>query len=121
MKLLAWTYIPEKFYDKLQPWIDVCNNKGTGIARCDIGPNELITILVPNVLMLAGVIFFIMILVGGWGVISSAGEEQSAQDKAKAKAALTYGAAGFLLIISAFFILQVVKFITGVDFINSPI
>ena len=43
------------------------------------------------------------------------------QTKAKAQAALTYSVAGFLLIISAYFILQIIGTITGINFIQPNI
>jgi hypothetical protein len=80
-----------------------------------------LTVLLPTIIIISGIIFFFWIMIAGWGVIASAGEEASAQDKAKAKAALTYAVVGFLLIVSSYFILQIVQTITGVKFINSTI
>lgn len=88
---------------------------------CEFPPSALISILLPNVLILAGVIFFGLIIAGGWGYLVGAGGEPSAQDKAKAKAALTYGVVGFLLVISAYFILQIIETVTGVKFIQPNI
>ncbi len=89
--------------------------------QCDFPPSVLISILLPNILVLAGVIFFGLIVAGGWSYIIGAGGEPSAQDKAKAKAAITYGVVGFLLVISAYFILQIVETVTGVKFIQPNI
>lgn len=84
-------------------------------------PALIINPLVTNSIILAGIIFFIWIIIAGWGVITSAGEESSAQDKAKAKAAITYAVIGFLLVVTAYFILQIVGVITGINFINPAI
>lgn len=92
------------------------NYTRTGNYNFPIG--QLISIVLPNVLVLAGAIFFILILAGGVGMVAGAGKESSAQDKAKAQGAITYGVIGFLLVISAYFILQIVGKIIGVDFIN---
>lgn len=80
----------------------------------DIG--SLISTLLPNLLILAGVIFFILILAGGLGMIIGAGGESSPQAAAKSKAAVTYAVVGFLLVVSAYFILQAVGVITGINF-----
>ncbi len=78
-----------------------------------------ITKLLPNVLALAGVIFFILILGGGFMMIKSAGSGGSPQDAAKAKAAVTYAIIGFLLVICSFFIMQIVGTLVGINFLGS--
>lgn len=90
-------------------------------AACEFPPGALLSILLPNILILAGIIFFGLIVAGGWSYIIGAGGEPSAQDKAKAKAALTSGIIGFLLVISAYFILQIVETVTGVKFLQPNI
>lgn len=84
-------------------------------------PTSLISGLLPNIMVLAGIIFFGLMLGGGFMMIKNAGGSPSAQDTAKAKSALTMGVVGFLLVVSAYFILQIIAAITGVDFINIPI
>ena len=61
---------------------------------------------------------FFLIMGAGFSMLTNAGNEASAQDKAKAKAALTYSVIGFLLVVAAYFILQVIGVVLGVDFIN---
>ncbi len=89
------------------------------LAGTDVG--TLISILLPNALAFAGVIFFFLIVGGGFMMIKSAGSQGSPQDAAKAKAAVTYAVIGFLLVVSAFFIMQIIKVITGVDFLDPKI
>lgn len=79
---------------------------------------QLISVVLPNVLVIAGVIFFILLLGSGIAMVFSAGGESSPQSAAKAKAAVTYSLIGFLLVISAYFILQIISTITGVNFFN---
>ncbi|MDO8488223.1 MAG: hypothetical protein Q7S31_02815 [bacterium] len=80
----------------------------------------LISSLLPNIMILAGVTFFGLIVGGGFSLIAGAGKDGSAQDKAKAQAAVTYGVVGLLLVVSAFFILQIVGVVTGINFIENP-
>ena len=122
MNALAEVNITEKFFNVGTPqqspwWVTLCNS----IARCDAGPSIFISTFLPNALVFAGIIFFGLIVAGGWGYLLGAGGEPSAQDKAKAKAAITYGVIGFLLVVSAYFILQIIRVITGVDFLNPAI
>lgn len=109
MKSLAQVSIPGQFFSQQSPGVTV-------LAGSDV--TTLIAGILPNVILLAGIIFVALIIVGGWGIITSAGEDQSPQDKAKAKATLTYGLIGFLLVVSAYFILQAVGVITGIDFLT---
>ena len=114
---LADVIIPDKFNPPISGKTCIKWGVSPYCAQFDTF-GELIKTLLPNILVLAGVIFFILILAGGVGMIAGAGKESSAQDKAKAQGAITYGMIGFLLVISAYFILQIVGKIIGVDFIN---
>ena len=118
-QLLADVQIPTHFYSSSAQWMQECVLAGPGLRGqfCNIGPARLIGILLPNILILAGLIFFGLIVGGGFSLISGAGKEASAQDKAKAQAAVTYGVIGFLLVVSAYFILQVIGTMLGVDFL----
>jgi hypothetical protein len=83
-------------------------------------PGGLISLILPNIIMVAGVIFFILILFGGFSMIVSAGKQSSPQEAARAKNALTYGVIGFLLVVTAYFILQIISTVFGINF-DSPI
>lgn len=82
----------------------------------DIG--QTISYLLPNIIGAAAIVMFLLMIGAGFTMISTAGHESSAQDKAKASAALTYSIIGFLLVVAAYFILQVVGGVLGVDFLN---
>lgn len=92
------------------------NHLNAGIVAAT--PASLISYLLPNIMALAGIIFFLMILGAGFMMVKNAGGSPSAQDTAKAKSALTMGVIGFLLVVSSYFILQIVAAITGVNLIN---
>lgn len=81
-------------------------------------PGNLISLLVPNIIIVAGIVFFFLILFGGFGMIVGAGRQSSPQEAARAKNALTYGVIGFLLVVTAYFILQIIGAIFGINFTN---
>jgi len=83
----------------------------------DVG--ALVSSLLPNLLIGAGVIMFFLMVGGGFMMIHGAGNDDAKQ-AAQGKAAVTSAVIGFLLVISAYFILQVLKVITGIDFLNPP-
>lgn len=125
-RLLAQVNVPTQFLpiqwrSTIVRLGQVCTG-GTGPTdSCNFQPGMLITVLLPNVLMIAGIIFFIWMIAAGWAFLGSSGKEANAQEKAKAQAALTYSVIGFLLIITAFFILQIIGKVTGIDFISPAI
>lgn len=71
--------------------------------------------LVRASMILAGIISFILVLGGGFGMIASAG---NAQQQGKGKQAVTAGVAGLLIVISAYWILEIIQTLTGVDILS---
>ncbi len=86
-----------------------------GSKFTDIG--SLISSLLPNLLIGAGVIMFFLMIGGGFMMIHGAGNDDAKQT-AQGKAAVTAAVIGFLLVISAYFILQILGVITGINFFN---
>lgn len=121
MRLLAQAVdIPTQFFSTPAPqWFKQCVL--SQFSTCNITPLYFLTVFLPNILLVSGIILFFIMIGAGWAVLAGAGKDQSAQDKAKAQAALTYSVAGFLLIISAYFILQIVGTVTGINFITPNI
>lgn len=90
-----------------------------------LGGDSIFTVtskLLPNIIMIAGLtaIFYAVIWVG-WNVITTAGEDTKAKLSEPARLSMTYGLIGFLLVVSAYFILQIVGKVFGIDFINPKI
>lgn len=73
---------------------------------------DVVNSLSSNVIIIAGVIFFALILIAGFGVITAAGSED-AKALEKNKSFLTYAIIGFVIIFSAFWIVQIINFVTG--------
>lgn len=111
MKQLAAFDIPSTFF----------HNQSGGLQTITTSPAAFISHLLPNILVTAGVIFFLMILFGGFGLIVGAGHESSPQSAAKAKSAVTFAVIGFLLVISAYFILQIISTLTDIPLLNPPV
>lgn len=87
-----------------------------------LGGDSIFTVtskLLPNIIMIAGItaIFYAVIWVG-WNVITTAGEDTKAKLSEQARLAMTYGLIGFLLVVSAYFILQIVGKVFGINFIT---
>lgn len=83
----------------------------------DLAPNPnlttygmLVTAIVKNSFVLAGIISFILLIFGGFNVIVAAGDEKKAQ---QGKTAITGAITGLLLVLGSFWMIQIVEVITG--------
>lgn len=91
---------------------------GTNFSFADVG--QLFTSLLPNIILFAGIIFLILIMYYGFRLIQLA-DSHNPQQLARATSAVTYSFMGFLLVISAYFILQIAGVITGLPLLTPPI
>jgi len=98
--------------------VDIKNsyfNSNPDAAIAGATPGSLVSILIPNAIIIAGLIFLGIILFSGFKLVIGAGHQQSAQDAAKAKAALTWGVVGFLIVVMGYFILQIIGAMLGIN------
>jgi hypothetical protein len=83
---------------------------------------QVVSIFLPNVIVFAGILFFFLILYSGFQLINLGGQYNlDSQKVTRAKQMVYYSIIGFLLVVSAYFILQIVSTVTGINFINSPV
>ncbi len=61
---------------------------------------------------LAGIVFFILLLIGGFGFITSGGDPKAAEG---AKKTITSAVIGLIVILVSYIILVIISNITGVD------
>lgn len=66
--------------------------------------------VIASLLSLAGIVFFVMLVIGGFRYILSGGNPEAA---AGARRTLTYAILGLLLVASAYLILVIIETITG--------
>lgn len=95
-------------------------NQHPGARNLTNSPGTLVSYLLPNAIVLASIIFFLLILFGGFGLIVGAGKQGDPKQAAQSKAALTWGVVGFLIVISSYFILQIVSTLVGFNLLNPP-
>lgn len=72
----------------------------------------LVSAIVANAYILAGIIFLILLVVGGITVISSAGNSDP-QQAAKGWKIITSAFVGFLIIFASYWIIKIIELITG--------
>ncbi len=81
---------------------------------------SIINVLIPNVLILAGIALFIMIIVTGFQFISKAGKLDATEFQ-KVSATLTAAIVGFIIVVIAYWLLKIIEITTGVKIINPGI
>ena len=73
---------------------------------------HLVGVLSQNFILIAGIIFFVLVLIAGFGMIAGAGSEDSKQME-KGKMMFTYAIIGFAIIFGAYWAVQIVNMITN--------
>lgn len=95
-------------------------NIGTGtIGNVYPSLSVLINVILKNSLTIIGTLLLILLLIGGIQFIMSAGSDDPKKAQA-AKTMITDAIIGFIVVLSTFFIVQIVQVITGLNILNSP-
>lgn len=78
----------------------------------------LINTILPNVYIIAGLVIFIMIVMGGFSIISNGGDTSKAED---GKKIITSAIMGLLVLFASYWIIQIIQVVTGVPILNSTL
>jgi len=73
---------------------------------------EIVSRLLQYALPLGGLILFVMIIISGFQLLTSAGEPKKME---QAKQRLTWGILGFMVIFVAFWIMRIMEFLLGIQ------
>ena len=111
MKSLLSFKIGDEFWVRPEQGI----GEETTIGFHSIG--EIISNLLQNVYVLAGILLFILLIVGGLSFIMGAGEDNPEKAK-KGKQAITAALIGFMIIFCSYWIIKIIEIITGVSILN---
>ncbi len=118
MLLFNWSIVP-KVYAACDPSKDGVKltdcfylnpSSKTTVSGVYGTPTTLINLVVRNLFVFAGIILFLMIIYSGYQIISGGtkGQEQ-------AKNTMTTAISGVIVMFAAYWILQIVKVVTGAD------
>lgn len=79
---------------------------------------SFISAVLPNVYMLTGLILLLLLIGGGFAIITSAGNPEK---KGQGSKAITSAVIGFILVFASFWIIKLVEFLTGINIFNSGV
>jgi prepilin signal peptidase PulO-like enzyme (type II secretory pathway) len=88
---------------------------GTPVSNRFNSITDIISVILPNILMVSGIILLFLLIFGGFTVISSAG---NAENTEKGKQAITGAIIGFGIMFAAYWIVQIIEIITGITILD---
>lgn len=91
------------------------NQNGFLSKTTDVG--QLVSLIVSNGIVIAGVILMFLLVAGGIGMIAGAGSNNPEQ-MASSRKAITAAVIGFVIVFAAYWIVQLIQAITGVKILG---
>jgi len=73
---------------------------------------EFISVILPNVYIIASLILFILLIGGGFAIITSG---DNPQQKGKGAKTVTSAVIGFIVIFTSYWIIKLIEFLTGIN------
>lgn len=107
--LPSLTFVPSAH---AQGGVPISDPFGPADTFSDIG--SLVSVILFNVYVVAGVILLFLLVFGGIQIIASAGSGNP-EGAAKGKSAVTAAVIGFLIIFGSYWIIQIIEVLTGID------
>jgi len=79
--------------------------------------SSLVNVVLKNAFVFAGVIFFVLLILGGFSFIMSAGGD--AKKAEKGKQTITAAVTGLAIVITAYWIIRIIEILTGINILNA--
>jgi len=108
MNYLAQVDIDQSFFGQVGHFLGDLNPGVEGLG-------QLVSILLPNAIMVAGVVLVILIIIAGFYMITGAGDPQKIE---QGKNIITAGIIGFIIIAVAFLIVRFIESTFGVSILG---
>ncbi|MBI3342643.1 hypothetical protein HY032_00620 [Candidatus Gottesmanbacteria bacterium] len=77
----------------------------------------LVNVIIRNAYVLAGIISFLLLVFGGFGVILAAGSGDT-KELEKGKQTITYAILGLILVVTSYWIVQIIEKVTGLSLLQ---
>lgn len=76
---------------------------------------DVVSVIVKNAFVLAGIISFVLLILGGFNIIVSAGDSKKTES---GRNAITGAVIGLLVIVGSFWIIQIINKLTGLTLLQ---
>lgn len=98
--------------------VDIGNTffNGPHFLRNLTGLGQLVSLILQNAVVIAGIIFVFLLIFGGFSMIVGAGKNDP-QKAAQGKQAVTAALIGFAVVFGAYWIGEIISILSGVDFL----
>lgn len=96
--------------------INLQDTSGTFKSFTSFG--ALVSVIVRNAFVLAGIISFLLLVFGGFSVIMAAGSGDT-KELEKGQKTITYAILGLILVVTSYWIVQIIEKVSGVRLITS--
>jgi len=83
---------------------------GTPVFQVFDQPAVLISLILKNIYVIAGIILFFFIIIGGLGMILSSGDTEKQKQGSKT---ITSAIAGFFILFASYWIIRIIEVLTG--------
>lgn len=80
--------------------------------------NTLFNNIVPNIYLAAGLVIFIMIVIGGFTILANSGNQEKISEGGKT---ITSAIIGLLVLFASYWIIQIIQVLTGIQILNSTL
>jgi len=81
------------------------------------GIGQLVSIILSNAMVIAGIIMLFLLIFGGISMVMGAGRDNPEQ-AAKGKQAATAAVIGFIIIFASYWIIQLIQLLTGITILQ---
>jgi len=98
-------------FDKLREVLKPTVTPQVDLSNPDLTIGEIISKFLPYIFAIAGIILFVFLILGGFELLTSAGDPEKAK---KAQRRITSALIGFLIIFLAYWLTQLLEVIFGI-------
>ena len=96
--------------------VDIGESFGSPFGQT-YGLADLVSVILSNAIVVAGIILLFLLIFGGISKIMGAGQDNPEQ-AAKGRQAATSAVIGFIIIFAAYWIIQIIETITGLNILK---
>lgn len=93
-------------------------NEGIGAKKGYSNIGEFISAVLPNIYVISSLVLFILLIGGGFTIISSGGNPDKQNKGSKA---ITSAVVGFIIIFGSYWLIQIIEYIFGIKIFNSGV